>query len=120
VRCSELQCVAVCGSYWLQEIAVCCSSFHLFQCVAVCCSALPLLQCVVVRCSTLQLPAIELTFEKCSNQFLDFVFCCGVLQCVVVCCSVLQCVAICSCSYWLLNCHLRNVEMILEIFFSTM
>ena len=44
VRCSVLQCVAVCCSV-LQCVAVCCS---VLQCVAVCCSVL---QCVAVCCS---------------------------------------------------------------------
>ena len=48
IRCSVLQCVAVCCSV-LQCVAVCCS---VLQCVAVCCSVL---QCVsqfaIMRCS---------------------------------------------------------------------
>jgi len=47
VRCSVLQCVAVCCSV-LQCVAVCC---NVLQCVAVCCSVL---QCVAVCCSVLQ------------------------------------------------------------------
>jgi len=67
VRCSVLQCVAVCCSV-LQCVAVCCSALHTFivyiqksalksfficsvlQCVAVCCSVL---QCVTLCCSVL-------------------------------------------------------------------
>ena len=73
VRCSVLQCVALCCSV-LQYVAECCS---VLQCVAVCCGydmastpGLPVytLQCVAVYCS--------------------------VLQCVAVCYSVLQCVAV--------------------------
>ena len=47
MRCSQLQCVAVCYCV-LQCVAVCCSAL---QCVAVCCSVL---QCVAVCCSALQ------------------------------------------------------------------
>ena len=64
LRCSVLQCAAVCCSV-LQCAAVCCS---VLQCVAVCCSVL---QCVAVYCSVLQCIAV----------------CCSVLQCVAVCCS---------------------------------
>ena len=98
VRCSALQCVAVCCSVLVEEsqpkrpranekwrvcgvcvviiepsTGVCCS---VLQGVAVCCSVL---QCVAVCCSVLQ----------CAAE------CCSVLQCVAVCCSVLQCVAVC-------------------------
>jgi len=87
VRCSVLQCVAVCCSV-LQCVAVCC---RVLQCVAVsdtvegvscmyvlcvCCSVL---QCGVVCCSVLQCVAV----------------CCSVLKCVAVCCSVVQCAAVC-------------------------
>jgi len=46
VYCSELQCVALCGSV-LQCVAVC---YSVLQCVAVCCSVL---QCVTVCCSVM-------------------------------------------------------------------
>jgi len=75
LRCSVLQCVAVCCCA-LHCVAVCCG---VLQYVAVRCSVL---QCVAVRCSVLQCVAV----------------CCSVLQCVAVCvavcCSVLQCVAV--------------------------
>jgi len=61
VRCSVLQCVAVCCSA-LQCAAVRCS---VLQCVAVCCSAL---QCAAARCSVLQCVAV----------------CCSALQCVLL------------------------------------
>jgi len=67
VRCSVLQCVAVCCSV-LQCVAVCCS---VLQCGAVWCSVL---QCVALCCSVLQCVAL----------------CCSVVQCAAVCCSVLQ------------------------------
>ena len=51
MRCSVLQCVAVCCSM-LQCVAVCCS---VLQCVAVCCSVSP---CVAVCCSVLQCVAV--------------------------------------------------------------
>ena len=66
MRCSVLQCVAVCCSV-LQCVAVCCNAL---QCVAVCCGVL---QCVAVCCSVLQCVAV----------------CCSVLQCVAVCCSLI-------------------------------
>jgi len=104
VRCSVLQCVAVCcsafyASAWIHQIriqcwpiegyimtgprhvSVCCS---VLQCVAVCCSVL---QCGAVCCSVLQCVAV-----CCSVAVLQCVaVCCSVLQCVAVCCSVLQC-----------------------------
>ena len=46
VRCSVVQCGAVCCSVF-QCVTVCCS---VLQCVAVCCSVL---QCVAVSCSVL-------------------------------------------------------------------
>ena len=51
VRCSVLECVAVCCGV-LQCVAVRCS---VLQCVAVCCSVM---QCVAVRCSVLQCAAV--------------------------------------------------------------
>jgi len=51
VRCSALQCVAVCRSV-LQCVAECCS---VLQSVAVCCRVL---QCVAVCCSVLQCVAV--------------------------------------------------------------
>jgi len=60
VRCSVLQCVAICCSV-LQCVAVCCSvlkcvaAWHTSQRVAVCCSVL---QCVVVCCSMAHLTVI--------------------------------------------------------------
>jgi len=75
VRCSVLQCVAVCCSV-LQWVAVGCS---VLQCVEVYCSVLQYVTCVAMRCSVLQCVVV----------------CCSVLQCVAVRCSVLQCVAVC-------------------------
>jgi len=46
MRCSALQCVAVCCSV-SQCVAVCCS---VLQCVAVCCSVLQCRKCVVCLC----------------------------------------------------------------------
>jgi len=101
VRCSALQCVAVCCSA-LQCVAVRCSALQcvavrcsavqrvaarccVLQCVAVCWSALQSLQCVAVCCSVLQM-------------------CSSALQCVAVICGVLQCVAAgCSVSIGLLT-----------------
>jgi len=77
VRCSVLQCAAVCCSV-LQCVAVSCSAL---QCAAVCCSVS---QCVVAFCSVL----------------------CIVLQCVALCCSVLHytsnlniCITTLSCEF---------------------
>jgi len=95
VRCSILQCVAVCCNV-LPCVAVCCS---VLQCVAVCCSVLQHAlkeegvgkvcvfakewgvreRCAAVYCGVLQCIAV----------------CCSVLWCVAVCCSALQCVAVC-------------------------
>ena len=82
VRCSVLQCVAVCcsafyASAWIHQIRIQCWPIEGYimtgpRHVSVCCSVL---QCVAV--------------------------CCSVLQCGAVCCSVLQCVAVC-CSVWCL------------------
>ena len=85
VRCSALQCVAVCWSVLQRGTShiVCCSVLHS---VAVCCSVL---QCVAVCCSVLQCVAE----------------CCSVLRCAVVCCSVLQCVAVCA-----MPCSLQHVR----------
>ena len=52
LRCSVLQCVAVCCSE-LQCVAVCCS---VLQCVAVCCSVL---QCLAKCCRVLQCIAVR-------------------------------------------------------------
>jgi len=99
VRCSVLQCVAVCCSV-LQCVAVCCS---VLQCVAVCCSVTRLvkmcdvppnclhysmLQCADMCCNVMRCVAVCCSVLQC------VAVCWGVLQCVVVCCSVLQCVAV--------------------------
>ena len=102
VRCSVLQCVAVCCSV-LRCVAVCCS---VLQCVAVCCSVL---LCVAVRCNDLRsllsgsehfeirpVCCIVLQYVAVRYSALHCVaVCCRVLPCVVVCCSVLPCVAVC-------------------------
>ena len=67
LRCSALQCDAVCCSV-LQCVTMC---FSVLQCVAV---RRSVLQCVPVCCSTLQCVAVR----------------CSTLQCVAVCCKVLQ------------------------------
>jgi len=79
MRCSVLQCVAVC-CWVLQCIAVCCSPLHIDMWCSV-------LQCVAERCSVLQCVAV-----CCSPLHIDM-WC--VLQCVAECCSVLQCIAVC-------------------------
>ena len=76
LRCSVLQCVAVC--------------FNVLQCVAVCCSVL---LCVVVCCSLQECALVEWCFASLRCSVLQCVaVCCNVLQCVAMCCSVLQCV----------------------------
>jgi len=74
VRCSVLQCGAVCCSA-VQCVAVRCS---VLQCGAVSCSAV---QCVAVRCSVLQFLACDSTLAWHDSS---------VLQWVVVRCSVLR------------------------------
>ena len=66
VRCSVLQCIAVCceGSESKETLTFVIA--HEIQCVAVCCGVL---QCVAVCCSELQYSAV----------------CCSVLQLVTVC-----------------------------------
>ena len=96
MRCSALQCVAVCCS--------------VLQCAAVCCSVLPCgtakRQDVTQPCYRLVTPAI------CVCSFGGCCGCCRceldvagvspvhpatrqIVLCVAVCCSVLQCVAVC-------------------------
>jgi len=71
-----------------QRVVVRCS---VLQCDAVCCSVL---QCVAVyqdKSCTLVLQApriIAIYVAFCS-------VCCNILECVAACCSVLQCVAVC-------------------------
>jgi len=84
MRCSVLQCVAVCCNV-LQCVALCCS---VLQCVAVCCNMYMLniqrqTQNVSIRCTCV--------YHTCSVVYM----CCSALQCVAVCCSALQCVAVC-------------------------
>ena len=76
VRCSMLQCVAVCCSDASLLMLNACTHANTHACVAVCCSVL---QCVAACCSVLQYVAMY----------------CSVLQCVVVSCSMLQCCAVC-------------------------
>ena len=57
VKCSVLQCVAVCCSV-LQCVAVCCS---VLQCVAMCCNVL---LCVAVCCSVLQCDERDERFQR--------------------------------------------------------
>jgi len=78
MRCSVLQCVAVCCSV-LQYVAV----LYILICDAVCCSVL---LSVAVCCSVLQFVAVL--------YILIFDVCCSVLLSVAVCCSVLQYVAV--------------------------
>jgi len=61
MRCSVLQCVAVCCSV-LQCVAVCCS---VLPCVAVCCSVL---QCVALCCGVLQCVAVYFTTSNAVEQ----------------------------------------------------
>jgi len=67
VRCSVLQCVAVCEVQFIMHI----------ECLIRICSGI--LQGVAGCCRVLQCVAV----------------CCSVMQCVAVCCSVLQSVAEC-------------------------
>ena len=95
VRCSVLQCLAVCCSVDTCRLflpgsraAECCS---VLQCLAVCCSVL---QSVAVCCRVLQ------SVAECCRVLQCVAVCCSVLQCVAVCCSVLQCVAFyLACAY---------------------
>jgi len=132
MRCSALQCVAVCCSV-LQCVAVCCS---VLQCVAVSFVYDVHLECYFFSlesqslssvnpkstsnqpskpCTVLQYPTTKecyfLSLESQSlisfprSRLLRSVDC-SVLQCVAVCCSVLQCVAVC-CSVGLV-CHVSS------------
>jgi len=90
MRCSVLQCVAVCNMPWLKSNMrrmfwwCCYSIMHMLQCVAaVCCSVL---QCVAV-CNVPWLKSnIRRMFWWCYYSIMHM------LQCVAVCCSVLQCI----------------------------
>jgi len=85
VRCSVLQCVAVCCS--------------VLQCVAACCSVL---QCVAERWGlfAVQVYPVPRAPPDCVEV------CCSALKCVAVCWNVLQCVAVrwsvlqCVALYW--------------------
>ena len=79
VRCSVLQCVAVCCSA-LSCVAV---RYRVLQCVVVCC------RCVPLCCSMLQHVACV---AVCCSVMQCVIVCCGVMQCVAVCCNVLQCI----------------------------
>ena len=100
VRCSMLQCVAVCRntqdinhSKWQKGFCYVlgCS---LLQCVALCCSVS---QCVAVRCNALQCVAIPKTSAilcgRRASALSYIAACCSLLQ-YAVRCSALQCVAI--------------------------
>ena len=87
VRCSALQCVAVCRKSLKSQRNSSCPT-HVLQCVAVCvCSVF---QCIAVRCS------VSLNSQR--NLSYPTHVCCSVLQrvlqCVAVCCNVLLCVAV--------------------------
>jgi len=89
------------------------------QCVAVCCSAL---QCVAV-CYLLPYEGIcKKTLEegKCAAACYSVIqMCCSVLQCVAVCCSVLQCIAVCcSVLQWVAVCCLLFYKGIRKIVFE--
>jgi len=92
LRCSVLQCVAVCCSV-LWCVAVCCS---VLQCVAGCCSEL---QCVAVCVLLQKLPRSMFgpRFCRCTSKYIHVgwsitqkekgcVLHCSVLQCDAVCC----------------------------------
>ena len=83
VRCSVLQCVAVCcrGRGSSGDTVSYCVSCSVLQCVAVCCS---LLQSVAVCCSLLQWEG-----KQWGYSVLLFV-----VQCVAVLCNMLQCIAV--------------------------
>jgi len=106
LRCSALQCVAVCYSV-LQCFAICCSELQRLQCVAdkpattspamlqrvvVCCSVL---QCVAVCYSVLQCVAVHYNVLQYMDILRYIAVSCSVLQRVAVCCSMLQHVAVC-------------------------
>jgi hypothetical protein len=93
MRCSVVQCVAVCCSvlHVAQCIYECVAAWcSVLQCVAVCWSVLHVArcihECVAVWCSVVQCVA-------CSTMHLWMR--CSVMQWVALCCIVLQCVAVC-------------------------
>ena len=105
VRCSAVQCVAVCGSV-LQCVSVCCSVLqgHPFQNSSGGCTmtapqsnlrygAFVFLFELLVPCSCSELQCVAV----CRSVSQCVTVCRIVLQCVAVCCSTLQCVAV-SCS----------------------
>jgi len=80
LRCSMLQCVAVCCSV-LQCVAVC---YSVLQCVALCCRVL---QCVAASFeSSTWNDAVLAGSPKASRHWMW----CSTLQCFTVCCSVLR------------------------------
>jgi len=92
VRCSVLQCAAVCCSVQ-QCAAVCCS---VLQCVAVCCIVCCIVCCSVLQCaalcfSVLHRIAVAQKFVHRMPNGARVVMC--VLRCVAVRSSVLQYVA---------------------------
>ena len=75
IRCSVLQCFALCCS--------------VLQCVAVCCRVLS------KRISNGVVHMQVVSSAKIGSPSRCGVLCCSVLHCVALCCSVLQCVAVC-------------------------